>query len=298
MRVLLCVGCDDYENANQLNGAEQDATRVYEVLIKENIGEYDRDRSRLLLSPRVDEVRQAVQTLLFSNGKIDTFTFFFAGHGGLRAGSFYMWLRDTRAEAQSLSAFSLSDLFRSLNESAPAQSNIIIDACESGGLIADLGVLLKTELIGDAGTPGVTLLATSAKNQTSGETPQGGFGTNAILDCIEGRDYVNDTSPALDLVEIGRRVSDRLRDSGQNPVVWGLNLYGPRRFCRNPRFGGDPAAPLRNVLQAWGTASDVQIGIPPLCRTLWIGANMSQEVADGTAFVHGRIQTGGGTFSV
>jgi hypothetical protein len=102
-------------------------------------------------------------------------------------------------------------------------------------------VLLKSNVLGDAGTPGITLVATSAQDQYSVESPAGGLGTGAILDCIEGRDFVQDTASALDLVEIGRRVSARLRETTeQSPVVWGLNLYGPPRFCRNARYGSDP----------------------------------------------------------
>jgi hypothetical protein len=38
-------------------------------------------------------------------------------------------------------------------------------------------------------------------------------------------------------------------------------------------------------------------GIPPISRTLWVGANMSREVVNGTSFVYGRIQARGGTAS-
>lgn len=242
-----------------MTGAEFDARRIFDALIKPDTGDYDFPHSKLLLSPTIDEVRNALREVLFSTGPIDTFSFFFAGHGGVQAGSFYMCVRDSTPATFSMSAYSLSDLFRSLNEAAPAQTNIIIDACESGGLVSDLGALLKREMIGDAGTPGVTLVATSAQNQSSGESDNGGFGTNAILDCIEGRVLVQNNKSALDLVEIGRHISTHLHASGQNPVVWGLNLYGPPRFCRNPLYGGDPATPFREVIQAWPAASDATV---------------------------------------
>jgi len=41
-----------------------------------------------------------------------------------------------------------------------------------------------------------------------------------------------------------------------------------------------------------------RIGIPPILRTLYVGANMSQEVADGTAIIYSGVQAGGGTVSV
>ncbi|MEW6164473.1 MAG: hypothetical protein AB1642_05370 [Pseudomonadota bacterium] len=251
MRRLLSIGCNDYESLGNLTGAEADARRIFDTLLHPDIGGYDTERSRLLLSPSIAELRQAIAEVLFESSPIDTFTYFFAGHGGVRAGSFYMCVRDSRSDALSVTAQSLSDIFRSIGEAAPAQSNLIIDACESGGLIADLGALLKRDVIGNAGTPGITLIATSAQDQTAGETATGGLGTNAILDCIEGRDFINDSAAMLDLIEIGRRVSLRLRDSKQSPVVWGLNLSGPPRFCRNLGYLVDPSRPVRELIHAW-----------------------------------------------
>jgi hypothetical protein len=260
MRILIAIGCNAYDYVGSLTGAESDAQRMFDTLIRPELGDYDPFRSTLLLSPSIDEVRQALRQVLLWTNQIDTFSFFFAGHGGVRKGSFYMLVRDSKSEALSFSAFPLADLFRAINEAAPAQSNIIIDACESGGLISDLGVLLKFSVLGDAGTPGITLVATSAQDQKSGETAAGGFGTNAILDCLEGREFVQDSASALDLIEIGRHISMHLRAAtDQSPVVWGLNLYGPPRFCRNPRYGSDPTRPLRGVLQAWPSTSDIFI---------------------------------------
>lgn len=256
MRVLLAIGCDLYNHAGKLDGAERDAQRMFGALIQPQVGDYDPGRSRLLLSPSYDEVRQVLRDALFTDPQPDTFTLFFAGHGSVSAGAFYMWLRDSNPKGLSASALSLADVFRSLNEAAPGQSNIIIDACESGGLIEDLGVLLKPSLLGNAHSPGLTLVATAAQDQGAGDTPAGGTGTIAILDCIEGRDFVQDHKANLDLIEIGMKVSQRLRRSGQNPVVWGLNLFGSRGFCKNPKFGTDPASSLRHALHTWPAGSD------------------------------------------
>ncbi|MFJ7788957.1 caspase domain-containing protein [Pseudomonas sp. NPDC096925] len=259
MRILLSIGCNIYEHAQTLNGAERDAQRIFDALTKPEVGQFDTEKSALLLSPTIDEVRQALRNTLFGDTPLENFTLFFAGHGGVSSGSFHMWLRDTNPRTQSMSSLALGDLFRFLNETSPKQSNIIIDACQSGGLITDLGVLLKPDLMGDAGTPALTLVATSAQDQTSGETPAGGLGTNAILDCIEGREFVQDHTSVLDLVEIGRHISRNLESYGQNAVVWGLNLYGSPSFCRNPKFKMDPSTPLRNLIHNWPAATDTAI---------------------------------------
>ncbi len=118
MRCLLSIGCNRYENLDALTGAEADAIRIFNTLLRPDIGGYDAERSRLLLSPNIADLRQAIEDILFGSGQIDTFTLFFAGHGGVRAGSFYMCVRDSRRDALSVSAQSLSDIFRSIGEAA------------------------------------------------------------------------------------------------------------------------------------------------------------------------------------
>lgn len=252
MRVLICIGCDEYQDPllESLSGAERDARRVYEALLRQDLGDYDASRSILLRSPTLAEVRRALLSVLHpSLGKIDCLTFFFAGHGNVHAGSFYMLMKDTAVEAQSLTAYSLSDLFRAVNDVAPGQTNLIIDACRSGGLIKDLGALLASDRLGEAHSPGVTLLGTAAMDQYASETSEGGSGTVAILDCIEGREFVQDHSPTLDLLEIGRRIASARKWVDQNPVVWGLNLLDLSRFCKNPRFSADPTREVTAVLR-------------------------------------------------
>jgi hypothetical protein len=248
-------------------GAEADAIAIYDALIKPEIGDYDPDRSRLLRSPTLQDVRNTLTETLFGDGHLDALTIVFAGHGGVSGGSFYMAVRESRSDALSATALSLADLLRMVAEAAPKQTYLFIDACQAGGLISDLNVILKSEVMGKFGTPGVTLLATAASNQSALETGGHGIGTAALLDCIHGRTFLQDSNPALDLVEVGRAVSERVAAAGaQTPVVWGLNLYGPSSFCRNPHMSSGNA-PLRSVLFGWpdeGAATAIRSGLPRL----------------------------------
>jgi hypothetical protein len=266
-RALIAIGCDAYEHLGLLSGAEADAHDVFATLMRPEVGDYDVARSRLLLSPTLPQVRNALADVLFDDGPLDTLTLSFAGHGTVGAGSFYMALRDSKLHSLSATALSLADLFRMIAEAAPKQTYLFIDACQSGGLISDLNVILKSEVMGDVGTPGVTLVATAAANQLAYEEGGHGIGTTALLDCVRGHLFLQDATPALDLVEIGRAVSERVSAAGgQTPVVWGLNLYGPSSFCRNPHAGsGD--APLRSVLAGWpdaGSAAAIRAALPQL----------------------------------
>lgn len=266
-RALLAIGCNRYDHLKPLGGAENDAQQLFDALIKPEVGDYDPATSRLLLSPTQGEVRDALKDILFGGNTPEVLTISFAGHGAVSAGSFYMATRDSRPDALSATSFALADLFRMIAEAAPKQTYIIIDACEAGGLTADLNVILKADLIGKLGTPGISLLATAASDEGAGEDDSGGFGTSAVLACINGDVMLQDTSPVLDLVEIGRAVSTRVCETGgQTPVVWGLNLYGPPSFCKNPH-AGTGNAPLRSLLAAWPepeSAEQIRVLIPNL----------------------------------
>ncbi|HJS13160.1 hypothetical protein [Sphingopyxis sp.] len=266
-RALLAIGCDRYDHLAPLLGAEADASGIFDLLIAPQVGDYDVGNSQLLRSPTLGEVREALTSTLFTGETLDTLTVVFAGHGAVGSGSFYMAMRDSRADALSATALSLADLFRMISEAAPRQTYIVIDACQSGGLISDLNVILKSEVMGEFGTPGVSLLATSASDQSAIEIDGRGVGTTALMECIRGDMFLQDTSATLDLVEIGRAVSQRVSAAGeQTPVVWGLNLYGPAGFCKNPHAGtGD--APLRSVQAGWPDAkigSSIREGLPKL----------------------------------
>ena len=218
-RALIAIGCDAHEHLDPLLGAEADARNVFDTLMRPEVGDYDRARSRLLLSPTLQDLRNALTDVLFESGSLDTFALSFAGHGAVGAGSFYMAARDSRALGLSATALSLADLLRMVAEAAPKQTYIFIDACQSGGLISDLNVILKSEVMGELGTPGVTLVATAAANEVAYEVGGHGIGTAALLDCIRGDVFLQDATPALDLVEIGRAVSDCVAAAGgQTPA--------------------------------------------------------------------------------
>ncbi|MFX1767701.1 MULTISPECIES: caspase family protein [Paraburkholderia] len=247
-RVLLCVGCDRYENLATLHAAESDASAAFAIFTDPAFGAYPAADARLLLSPSVADVHIALTELFLDRDPADTFTFVFAGHGGVVRGTYYLALRESRLDMMSTSALPLSMLFQIINEMRPAQCNLIMDSCQSGGLVSDLGVLLKPEVIGDAQTSGISIFASSAANQDAEENESGGLGLRALLDVIAGREVIDTRRPFLDLVDAGRRASESVAsDALQVPVVWGANLYGQSRFVRNPHFDARNAPAIHDV---------------------------------------------------
>lgn len=238
MRLLLVIGCDVHvDNRLPPTSAENDARNVFQALIKPEVGDYDLDRSKMLCSPTLDEVRATFREMLTSVPAIDTFTFYFAGHGLVKSNGYFMVMRDTTVGMESFEALPLSEIFRYLGDTQPTQSNIIIDACESGGLVEDLGGIVKSSLMGKASSIGLTILATAGMDQYASASPHGGIGTATILDCIIGNTYIHDTTSALTLEEIGRKVSTSPLGREQNSAFWAFNLSGAPSFCRNPHYG-------------------------------------------------------------
>lgn len=281
-RVLLCIGCDAYQNLSSLNGAQEDAKNVYELLSSPDHGDYPVTSSRLLLSPTCSDVDQTLSELLPANEQIDTLTVFFAGHGGVARGSYYLCMSDTAPGKFATSAYSLSHLFEIINETGPAQCNIIIDACESGGLVSNLSTLLKPELLGMANTSGISIFATSAAKEYSLDTPDGGIGTLQLLRVLKGEVIVQDSRPYLDLVEVGRAAADLIAEEAdkltesmlpgtyttQTPVVWGLNLFGQSRFSKNPAYDTEQPVSL-HALVAIPSRSVAGAAITEASQKIW-----------------------------
>src|SRR5690554_1452400 len=128
-RILLSIGCNKYEHLNHLNSAEIDAAGIFETLTDQNYGQYDRDISVKLLSPTRAELRETIIDLLRHEEQIDVFTLYFAGHGVVADGSFFMCTKDTTRDFLAATAMPLSEIFQLLNSKQPLQSNIILDAC-------------------------------------------------------------------------------------------------------------------------------------------------------------------------
>lgn len=245
-RALIAIGVNTYDHVNSLGAAEHDATVVFNELIKPDVGAYEPALSRLLLSPTLAEVRLAVEEVVLGGVQFDELTFFFAGHGMIQPVGFYMAMRDTRLDRATATAFGLSELFAQIDEASPAQTNVILDACFSGGLAADLSMLTRPETSGYVGSPAVTLLAMSARNQEANEYADGGVGTSALLDCITGRALVREDVGSLELFDIAQVVIQRVRRSGdQNPVLSALNVHRRSQLCRNPLFQASSQSALR-----------------------------------------------------
>jgi Caspase domain len=237
MNALLCIGCDTYDSLPILSGAEKDAKAVFALLAPKK-EENEQTVSNLLLSPSLLSVQQALNATFAPGQDIDAFTFFFAGHGAVKAGSFYLCVRDSAPDRLSTSAFPMISLFSVINELRPRQVNLIVDACQAGASSFDLSQLLKSEVIGSSEASSISFLGACSSDQSAGEEPEGGILTRELTKCLKGEREVQTKTPFLDLIEVGVVVCQEVlaRHPEQKPITWGLSLFGRGSLARNPHF--------------------------------------------------------------
>lgn len=246
-KVLLCIGCDDYQSLNKLSGAERDALSIHTALSTGPLSNINPADAYLLDSPARHQLDATLLDIQDRYDEIESFTIFFAGHGGEANDSYFLCLSDTRADRLSTTGFALSRLFEYFNELKAAHCNVIIDACNAGGMVYNLGILLKPEVIGKAKTFGVSFFVSSAADQYAGETSIGGYGTLALLKVLAGEIDTGSRASMLDLVDIGRPAAQYVAEQtqgGQMPSVWGVNLYGHMPLFGNPHATDNPTSSL------------------------------------------------------
>jgi hypothetical protein len=237
MNILLCIGCDAYDNLPPLHGAERDARSVFDLLTGHQ-KDYPSDCSRLLLSPSASLIMESLNELLAVSESADVVTFFFAGHGAVKAGSFYLCTREAHAERLSMTGYAITGLFQVVNELRPRQVNIIIDACEAGGSSFDLGGLCKQETIGQSSSSSIAFLGACGADEYASETSAGGVLTTELIKCLTGHHHLQADTEALALIDVGTFLSSEIHTNHpkQKPIVWGLSLFGKGFFATNPHF--------------------------------------------------------------
>ncbi len=246
-KVLLSIGCDDYQHLNKLTGAERDAFSIHTALSTGLLSSIKPADSYLLNSPTRHHLDAMLLDIQDRYDEVESFTLFFAGHGGEANDSYFLCLSDTRVDRLSTTGFALSRLFEYFNELKAAHCNVIIDACNAGGMVSNLGILLKPEVIGKAKTFGVSFFVSSAADQYAGETSAGGYGTLALLKVLGGQIDTGSRAKMLDLVDIGRPAAQYVAEQTQGsqmPSVWGVNLYGHIPLFGNPHASENPTSSL------------------------------------------------------
>jgi putative transposase len=186
MRILLSVGCDDYQHTDKLRGAAKDASSVFSVLVGGQEHQYSQQYSRLLISPNAEQFRRTLSDILYGDFDIAVFTLYFAGHAAVFDETLYIAPIDTILGRIPASAIGFPDILRTTTGARPKQANFIIDACNAGGLGFDIGAILKRTIVGNSDTMGISFIASSSAEQSAKESPDGGDFTIEFTRILRG----------------------------------------------------------------------------------------------------------------
>jgi len=288
MRILVAIGCDHYtkEELSDLAGAENDASAIFDLLVSDEGDFYDKDRSILLKSPTLQDAKAALEQAIFDTDDEVNFCLFFAGHGCIKDGAYFLCVNDTSFDRLSVSAISISELFMWINEANVRDSNIIIDACQAGGAAYDVATFLKPDEIGRLGSPSISILAAAAADQSAREINGQGVATSALLKCLSGEEVVQTNRPSLSLIEIGHSVAELMgSENYQAPVSWGLNLFGRPQFSSNPCFDA-PKTPVTGLPEGLNRSADDEPIIREHATKVWESYLSSSRHFDAISFLN------------
>ena len=106
--VLISIGCNRYLHVKPLGSAETDANAIFDALTKSSASIYNSHSSIILLSPTKTVIENSIHGVLKQQKGLDVFSLYFAGHGIMQDGSFYLCPSDVSPDAVSVTAINIS----------------------------------------------------------------------------------------------------------------------------------------------------------------------------------------------
>lgn len=237
---LISVGCDAYQLLAPLSGAENDARAVYETLVDSEYSMYSKEISKLLLSPSRTDFYEELGRIS-EDETSDVLTLYFAGHGSVDTGQYYLHFPSEREGNLILSAISSGEIFTAISRCKFAHINLIIDACQTNGIIHNLGNIIKPEVMGHSRGVGITILSSCSIDEYASEINGNGVLTTELLKTLTGEIKVSESDEYVDLYQAGQKIAqqDSLIKLNQSPTVWGFNIYGQSALAKNPHYTGE-----------------------------------------------------------
>jgi len=174
----LIVGINEYEHTKSLEGCENDANTIMELLSRNQDGSPNLECKVLTGSITKDLLAAEVNNLFKS--KVDLIVFYFAGHGALDDIDGYL----ITSEAKKIDdGFSMSTLLKRAKNSNVPQVVLVLDCCFAGSL----GSLMPNDSRGDSSLrEGMAILAACAKDETAREKNESGVFTTLVAAALLG----------------------------------------------------------------------------------------------------------------
>jgi hypothetical protein len=180
MRKALIVGINNYDNANNLRGCENDANAVKGILETHS----DDRLNFTIINPNFDVgtkvgLLDEVKELFNGNIETDIALFYFSGHGGYDSSSKEGYIITTNFNPAVGNVIYMNEILNAVNSSKIRNKIVILDCCHAGamGNITESTAALKE---------GVTILSASKSNEVSLEISGHGVFTSLLLEALRG----------------------------------------------------------------------------------------------------------------
>ena len=174
MRKALIVGINNYHKATQLNGCENDATGVTELLGLHSDGR----RNFTIIQPKRDITTKGglfdeIKTLFDGNTETEVALLYFSGHGGYDSS-----VNDGYIVATDCVPIYMREILDVVNPSKCRNRIVILDCCHAGAMGNITSIAALNE--------GVTILSASKSDESSFDGPEHGVFTSLLLDALKG----------------------------------------------------------------------------------------------------------------
>ncbi|MCA9298249.1 MAG: caspase family protein, partial [Phycisphaerales bacterium] len=232
----------------ELSGGTQDASRIFALLTRNDLGCCDARRSRLLANCESRTVFQgAVLEAIEGWNPEDQLVVYFSGHGEVRNGRYVLVFGDREATALPFDA-----LMADLQASHVRRAILILDACFSGAaLTPGQKSLAQAPPLPDEIPQGIAMLASSRPKEKSYELEDGSASlfTSLLASSIEsglsGRRTPNGLISVADSIDY---INDRMKSEAYAhiPQVPVYRIHGADRdiwIARNPSGDSTIAEP-------------------------------------------------------
>ncbi|MBS1972637.1 MAG: caspase family protein [Bdellovibrionales bacterium] len=262
MKCCIVIGSTEYRDTQcllKLPAAENDASTLFDLLTDPAVGGYSPEKSHQLLSPTLQDVKEAMKVISDKKSPDDSiFTFIFSGHGGVKNESLYLCLQDTKGNLLSTTALPVHEVISFALELGFGEINLVIDACESGGSISDISKLASINNLALDHSPSLGILAGCYANQMASEGEVYGLLSEHLIKCLKGEYVISQLRPHLSLSEIATHIS-QLPDfsDDQTPVFHGVSLAGPGQFSINLNYSGIQAENSAELVELHKTSKKI-----------------------------------------
>ena len=217
---VLAVGINAYPGALKLNGAVSDAKNLGKAFTENSAKVFGNIEVKEIIDKEATKagIRAGLDWLKSRATPADVTVFYFAGHGELDKGEFYLLPQDVKPADLAKTGVSRKEI-KEYVQAIPGKVLVVLDACNSGAI----GLLfndLSRELIDD--DCGVAVMCAALPRQYALEAKGKGFFTTDLAGGLGNKDLANQRDGCVYLHQIQSHVITEVMNQSnhrQHPVV-------------------------------------------------------------------------------